>query len=60
LWVWGLAGVLLLGAAGEIYENQWRIPAALEAGDYEEAGESLGRLAWIARDSASGPSPHYS
>lgn len=54
--VWVGMSVLLLGASVELYESQWRIPSALEAGDYEAASQSLDRLAWIARDSAVGRS----
>ncbi len=54
--IWAGFAVLLVAAAGEIYESQARIPAALEAGELEAASESLDRLAWLARDSATGRS----
>ncbi len=50
--IWGFAAVLLLGTGVEFYERQVRIPAALGSGAFEAAGESLDRMAWLAKDSA--------
>lgn len=49
--VWGIAALLLLGAAVELYDSQIALPRSFAREDYDAASRSLDRMAWLAKDS---------